>query len=99
MIIVAGSIRVPDDRIYDLMPAMHDVIAATRREPGCITYSYAFDVEDRGLVRIFEEWESRTELEAHFRQPHMGPWRLKLVEVGARGRSLSIYEAAPGEPI
>jgi quinol monooxygenase YgiN len=56
-------------------------------------------VEDRGLVRVYEEWESRPHLEAHFRQPHMGPWRAKLAEIGASGRSLKVYEADQGTPI
>jgi len=99
MIIVAGTFHVPEERIADLLPVALQTLAATRREAGCLVYSYAFDVEDRGLVRIYEEWESRAHLEAHFKQPHMGPWRAKLVEIGASGRSLKVYEASPGEPI
>lgn len=99
MIIVAGTIRVPEDKIEVLLPTARATIAATRKEKGCLVYSYAFDVEDRGLVRIYEEWESRVDLEAHFNQPHMGPWRQKLVEVGASGRSLKVYEADAGTPV
>jgi quinol monooxygenase YgiN len=97
MIIVAGTIRVPADKIEVLMPVARETLAATRREAGCISYSYAFDIEDRGLIRIFEEWESRAHLEAHFDQAHMAPWRAKLAEVGASGRSLKRYESAAGE--
>lgn len=99
MIIVAGTIRVPEDRIEDLLPVARATLAATRREAGCLTYSYAFDIEDRGLVRIFEQWESRAHLEAHFKQPHMGPWRATLAAIGASGRSLKVYEADDGEPV
>jgi quinol monooxygenase YgiN len=99
MIIVAGTFRVPEDRIEALLPVALATIAGTRAEPGCLAYSYAMDVADRGLWRVYEEWESRAALEAHFRRPHMGPWRSKLAEIGATGRSLRIYEAGPGEPI
>ena len=99
MIIVAGTFRVPEDRIDELMPTARATLAATRGEAGCLTYSYAFDVEDHGLVRVHEEWESRPHLEAHFRQPHMGPWRAKLAEIGASGRSLKVYEADQGTPV
>jgi quinol monooxygenase YgiN len=100
MIIVAGTFRVPAERIEELMPVARATLAATRREPGCLTYSYAFDMEDRGLVRVYEEWESRPHLEAHFRQPHMGPWRAKLAEIGAHGRKLARYEVTGGgEPV
>lgn len=99
MIIVAGTIRVPESNIDALLPVARATLAATREENGCIVYSYAFDVEDRGLIRIYEEWESRAALDAHMKQPHMGPWRAKLVEVGASGRSLKVYEAGPGEQV
>jgi quinol monooxygenase YgiN len=98
MIIVAGTIRVPEDRIEELMPLVRETLAASRKEEGCITYSYAFDVEDRGLVRVFEEWESREHLAKHFKQAHMTPWREKLAEVGAGGRDLKLYETGAGEP-
>jgi quinol monooxygenase YgiN len=99
MIIVAGTFRVPEERLAELMPVARATLAATRQEAGCVTYSYACDVEDRGLIRVYEEWESRAHLEAHFRQAHMGPWRAKLVEIGASGRSLKVYEAGEGEPV
>lgn len=99
MIIVAGTFRVPEDQIEALLPVAQATLAATRQEEGCIVYSYAFDVEDRGLVRVFEQWESLPHLEAHFQQPHMGPWRQKLAEVGASGRDIKRYEAGDGTPI
>ena len=93
MIIVAGTFRVPEEKIPELMPIARATLAATRKETGCIAYSYAFDVEDRGLVRVYEEWETRAHLDAHLKQPHMGPWRAKLAEIGASGRNLKSYEA------
>jgi quinol monooxygenase YgiN len=99
MIIVAGTFRVPENKIDALLPVARATLAATRKEKGCLVYSYSFDVEDRGLIRIYEEWESRADLDAHLKQPHMGPWRAKLVEVGASGRSLKVYEADDGTPV
>ena len=99
MIIVAGTFRVPEDRIAELLPVAAATLAATRKEAGCITYSYAFDMEDRGLIRIYEEWQSRTHLDEHFKQPHMVPWRRMLAEIGASGRSLKVYEAGEGEAV
>ena len=67
MIIVAGTIRIPENKIDAFLPTARATLAATRKETGCILYSYAFDVEDRGLVRIYEEWESLPHLEAHMK--------------------------------
>ena len=100
MIIVAGTFRVPEERIDELLPVARATLAATRKEAGCIVYSYAFDLEDRGLVRIYEEWDSGAHLEAHLKQPHMGPWRAKLAEIGASGRKIMRYEVAgAGAPV
>ena len=99
MIIVAGTLRVPEDRMDELMPVARATVEATREEDGCIVYSFAIDVEDGGLLRIYEEWESRTHLEAHGKQPHMAPWRAKLAEIGATERRLKVYEASGGEPL
>ncbi len=99
MIIVAGTFRVPEDQIEALMPAARAILAASRKEAGCVVYSYAFDVEDRGLIRVYEEWESRAHLEAHFQQPHMGPWREAASAAGAYDRDLKIYEADDGTPV
>jgi quinol monooxygenase YgiN len=99
MIIVAGTIRVPADKLDDLMPVARETLAATRKEAGCILYSFALDLEDRGLIRIYEEWETRAHLDAHGKQPHMAPWRAKLAEVGVSERSIKAYEASGGDPL
>jgi len=99
MIIVAGTLRIPEETIDELEPFARATLEASRRDPGCITYSYAFDLEDRGLLRIFERWASRADLDNHLAQPHMRPWREELARVGASDRKLAVYEADSGEPI
>lgn len=96
MIIVAGALRVPQDRVEELMPIAKETLAASRAEPGCITYTYAFDVEEPGLLRVFEQWDSQADLEAHLKREHMKPWRLKLAAVGAADRDIRFYEAVDG---
>ena len=99
MIIVAGTIRIPENKIAALLPTAEATLLATRKEKGCIVYSYAFDVLDKGLLRIYEQWESLANLQEHFKQPHMGPWRAKLAEIGASDRNIKRFEAGPGEQL
>jgi quinol monooxygenase YgiN len=87
------------ERIDIFLPVARTTLAATRREEGCLVYSYAFDVEDRSLVRVYEEWETRGHLDAHLKAPHMGPWRAMLAEIGASGRSLKRYEVGAAEGV
>ena len=87
MIIVAGTIRIPEDKIEALLPTArgHARSPRARRRAASSTPTPS-TCEDRGLVRIYEEWESlRAICEAHLKQPHMGPWRAKLAEIGASG--------------
>ena len=97
MIIVAGTVRIPADKIDALKPTAEATLLATRKEKGCIVYSYAFDLLDKGLLRIYEEWESLANLQEHLKQPHMGPWRAKLAEIGASDRNIKRFEAGAGE--
>ena len=78
MIIVAGTFRVPEDKIDAIAAVAQATLAATRKETGCIVYSYRVRRGGSRALRIYEEWESRAHLDAHLKQPHMGPWRAKL---------------------
>jgi quinol monooxygenase YgiN len=93
-VIVAGTVRVPPENIEKLRPHMHTMLAASRAEDGCETYSYGFDAKEPGLVRVFEVWRDREALAAHARAPHMAPWRAAGAELGVSDRRLSLYEVA-----
>jgi quinol monooxygenase YgiN len=99
MIIVAGTVRIPQEKFAQLIDVAQATMAATRREAGCLVYSFSRDLGDPGLLRIYEEWESRTHLDAHLKQPHMPPWRAKLAELGATDRSVKIFETSGGTPL
>ena len=99
MIIVAGTVRVPEDKFDSIRDVAQATIAATRKEAGCIVYSFARDLADRGLLRIYEEWESRAHLDAHLKQPHMGPWRSVMAAAGASERNIKVYETSGGEAL
>jgi len=99
MIIVAGTIRVAPEKMEALRPHAEAVIARTREEQGCVIYSFADDLVEPGLIRIFELWRSRDELYAHSRAPHMSEWRAALAEIGVSARDLKHYETGEGTPI
>ena len=60
MLIVEGTIRVSD--VGAARPIMTRMIEASRAEPSCIEYAYAFDLLDPTLVRISERWTTRAAL-------------------------------------
>jgi len=93
-ILLAGTVRVPPGNLPRFKPHMEKMLAASRAEDGCLTYSYAIDVAEPGLVRIFEAWRDQASLEAHARSAHMAEWRATWPEFGVSDRRLSRYEVA-----
>lgn len=93
-ILIAGTVRVPPENLQRFNPHMPRMLAASRAEDGCLTYSYAVDVAEPGLVRVFEAWRDQAALDAHFAQPHMAEWRAAWPQFGVSDRRLSLYEVA-----
>ena len=99
MIVVSGTFRLPRERIAAARPAMEKVVAASRAECGCRAYSYAEDVTEPGLFRVYEEWDSREALKAHFSMPHMREWQDLREGLGFHDRSVTVREAGPAEAL
>jgi quinol monooxygenase YgiN len=93
-VIVAGTFRIPSEQFGELVSHMEAVIAETRQEDGCLAYSYARDVEDPGLIRVFEHWRDQAALDAHVKTPHMDAWREARVAHGFHDRQLWTFDVS-----
>jgi quinol monooxygenase YgiN len=92
VLILAGSIRLPAENLAAARPIMAQMIAASLAEPGCLSYSYAQDVLDPGLIRIAEAWRDLAALEAHFQSDHIRAWRAAWPRLGIGERQITRYE-------
>jgi quinol monooxygenase YgiN len=92
-VIIAGTVRVPPENLASLKPHQLAMLAASRAEDGCLTYSYGEDVAEPGLIRVFEVWRDQAAIAAHFRAPHMAVWRAACATHGVTDRKLFAYEA------
>ena len=99
MIVLNGTMRMPEGALAQLQAAAGRMVAATLQEPGCIRYAFAQDLLDRTLIRISEAWRDKAALDAHFATPHMVEWRAALAEIGMTERNLRIYETDEGKPV
>ena len=99
MIAVLGSFRFPLEAIEQARPLMRAVIEATLTEPGCRTYSYAEDLAEPGCFRVMELWDSREELLAHLKTPHMKAWVEQRAALGFFDRDISLYELGAAEEV
>ena len=96
MLLVTGTFRLDPDRLHAARPIMAQMIAASRGEDGCLDYSYAEDVVDRGLIRVTELWQDEATFARHVATPHLAAWRATWPALGIRDRDLRRYEV--GEP-
>jgi quinol monooxygenase YgiN len=99
VIIVAGTVRLDPAKLDVARGPMLKMIAASRVEDGCFGYSYALDVEELGLVRVFEVWRDRAALEAHFQTPHIAEWRAAWPIIGISERRLDSYDVSGTMPL
>jgi quinol monooxygenase YgiN len=93
-VIIAGTVRVPPENLTRFKPHMEAMLAASRAEDGCLTYSYAEDVAEPGLIRVFEAWRDQAAIQAHFQAPHMAEWRAAWPQFGVSDRQLKLYDVA-----
>ncbi|MBE1575708.1 putative quinol monooxygenase [Amycolatopsis roodepoortensis] len=74
-VVVARYVTAHRDRVLELLEPM---AAASRREPGCVSYTVHSGTED-GVVVIVEEYESERDFTAHCESEHFR--RIVLGEV------------------
>lgn len=75
MIILAVNLRVPRAEQDKLRPHMETVVKASRQEPGCLQYTYGFDLLEPDIIRVFEIYRDNEALKAHAASAHFLKWR------------------------
>lgn len=98
-LVIAGTVRVPPENLEAFRPHMLAMLAGSRAEDGCLQYSYAEDVGEPGLIRVFEVWRDQAAIDAHFQTPHMAAWRAAWPQFGVSDRRLFAYEVASSRAI
>ena len=99
MLVIAGTARVRPDRRAQALDALRTMTAASRQEPGCRAYRFAFDVDDAELVHVFEEWVDADALTAHFATPHMAAFQTAIAGALAAPPELRRYVVASAGPL
>jgi quinol monooxygenase YgiN len=92
VIIIAGSLAFEPSGRDVAIASIVDVTEHSRRDPGCIEYTWAEDLDEPNTFRFFECWESQDLFDAHLSAPHervFGERTLDLI-TGATAR---VFEA------
>ena len=75
MIYVVATTQVKPDSRDAFIRGHKACIAETLKEKGCIAYEGHTSIHDPNSYVVVERWESREDLNAHGRAPHMKVWR------------------------
>jgi quinol monooxygenase YgiN len=51
--------------------ALHDLVAPTRAEPGCVAYDLFSSAASSQTFLTIERWRSQADLDAHMQTPHI----------------------------
>lgn len=92
MLILSVNLRVPKADQDRLRPDMEKVVQASRKEPGCLAYSYGFDLLEPDIIRVFEIYKDEAALKAHGDSDHFKAWRAVSGQYPRENRTL--YDAS-----
>jgi quinol monooxygenase YgiN len=75
MIYVVATTQMKPELRDAFIKGHKECIAETRKEKGCISYEGHTSIHDPNTYVVVERWETRDDLNAHGRAPHMKVWR------------------------
>jgi len=99
MLIIAGTFRIAKERREETLAAARDMMAETRKEPGCHAYRFTADIDDPTLLHLYERWESEEVLRAHFATPHMARFQVTLGALRPQVVEIAKYEISKSGPV
>lgn len=90
--VIGAKVRIKAEKIDSFLAAAKPAIAASRAEPGNISYTLYQDPGDRTAFFFFEEWKSQAAIDEHFAAPHFKVFAEQLKELTAGPAEITIYD-------
>lgn len=84
MIVIHASVLLDPAKTEAAIAAAQEMMAASRKEPGCHAYTFTRDLGEPGRFYIIEEWESDEALAVHFKAPHMAKFQQVAAGLGIK---------------
>ncbi|UCE87050.1 MAG: antibiotic biosynthesis monooxygenase [Deltaproteobacteria bacterium] len=99
MILITGTVDVDPEQREAALSAAQPHMRATRALEGCLDYVWSADPLVPGRIYVYERWQSRESLEAHFASPHYPAMRDTIAAHGVRGLEVSKHRISLSEPV
>lgn len=92
MLVVIATLPGNPEKREEITTALTKAAAASREDPGCVSYAFHVDMENVDHYVSVELWEDQESLDAHFGTPHVAELMGKAPELLAGEVDLKIYE-------
>ena len=76
----------------ELRDALLGLVAATRKEAGCLNYDLHISPENPGRFLFHENWTSKAALDAHLQSPHIQALVPRMGELCAEPPAIVIWD-------
>ena len=67
MIVVRIAMNVLQEKQKELVQTILSMIGPMENEVGCLSYALFCNIEDKNLLNLLEEWQTRKDLDRHLR--------------------------------
>lgn len=94
--IIGAKLTIKADKVDEFIASSKTIIAASRAEPGCISYTLYQDPNDRTAFFFFEEWKDQSAIDTHFAMPHFKAFGASIKDLVAGAPAITIY-SCPSE--
>jgi quinol monooxygenase YgiN len=83
-----------------ILALSQSMVAASRKEKGCVTYAYARDGVDPSIMRVIEVWQDEASHSAHTKSPHYAQYQAATAAAGAKVKSFTAqaYDGSNARP-
>ncbi len=98
MLLITGTFRIPPEKLAEARETMNNMVLSSRKEAGCISYSYAEDILEAGLIHVSEAWSDLQVLQAHFASDHLARWRAMWPSLNITDRDLTLHDVSASRP-
>jgi len=72
MIVVKITMNVLPEKQKELVQTLLSMIGSMEMEPGCQSYALFCNMEDKNILNLLEEWQSRKDLDQHLQSDMFG---------------------------
>lgn len=92
MVIVIAKVSVKPECKQALLTLAKSVIASTRAEEGCVSYTLLDNTYDPGSCMFAEEWIDLLALQKHAASAHIAEWRKQSKDLLSAKTIVTVYQ-------